>query len=255
MECCEELLGCLRQYVDTMEIQGKQLRKIQCLPNGKTGSSETSSGPDNQVDSGVVLLENMAVELGNPKCGSSSFLLWSTNSDLINDDQITFIGPDIIEVVGQSLPFGQVLLIGSTGLEKDHVIEVARVQRLSHNLKGYMVRSTPRYLWSRISKHAVEKGFSFKTLGQALILASKMKVSMNLCTEVIFITSSKEDIIQLDVIGSKAREKLMKLKKSMITNFDECIGKDCNDCTEKPTCDNIREIKNLRERRIFNRLA
>ena len=255
MESCEELLENLRQYVDTMAMEGKRIRRIQCLPNDKAGSSETSSGSDNQVDGGVVLQENTAVELGNPKSGSSSFLLWSTNIDLINDGQITLIGPDIIEVVGQSLPFGQILLIGSAGLEKELVIELARVQYLSHNIEGYMVRSTPRYLWSRINKHAVEKGFSFKTLGQALILASKMKVAKDLCVEVIFVTSSKEDIVQLDAIGSRARETIMKLKKSMITNLIDCAGEDCSDCPEKPTCDNVREIKILRERKIFNRLA
>lgn len=258
MKGCDELLEQVRQYIVSMASEGILTRIIQCLPKQEEFPEEPLVRFPGRGGESVVLEENTAVELGNPSCGSSSFLLWSRNTGLVNDGQVTLIGPDIPEAIGQSLPFGQILLLGGAGLEKEHILELARVQYLSHHLEGYMVRSTPRYLWSRVSKQAIEKGFSFETLGRAIIFACKKRISINLHVEIVFVTSSKEDIARLEMFGAKSRELIANLKRSMFANLnnDECTGENCGSCPERPTCDNLREILNLRERRrVRNRPA
>jgi CO dehydrogenase/acetyl-CoA synthase beta subunit len=70
--------------------------------------------------------------------------------------------------------------------EMDHL-------RYDISLKGYMMRAVSQYMreWSRISKEAINKGFSLFTLGGALIDKYR-KLNYIDAVEIIFVTSSKK---------------------------------------------------------------
>ncbi len=63
------------------------------------------------ANTGIILRDDTFVELGNPIAGSAAMVLWSDDSSLVVDGRITLVGPDVPESEGESLPFGQVLLV------------------------------------------------------------------------------------------------------------------------------------------------
>lgn len=244
----------LAEYVRGMREKGRQVREIDCpLTVSKLVEGlPVRIGP--QASSGLVLRGDTFVELGNPEAGSCAFLLWTDNPSLIRDGKITLIGPDIQESPGASLPFGQVLMVGGVGLGEEGHEALERNQYVADQIEGYMIRSVSELIWGRVSKDAAEKGFCFETLGRALMAIFKSEMRKVQAMEIVFVTSSKEDLQPLDGIGAQVRE----IAKNIVTknwqakgiNLVECtFGWDCNSCQYKPVCDNIRELIIVRKKK------
>ncbi len=243
----------LTEYGLEMREKGRQVKEIDC-PAAVSELVEglpVRVGP--QASSGIILRGDTFIELGNPNAGSCAFLLWTDNPSLISDGKITLIGPDIPESPGASLPFGQVLMVGGTGLgEKDHEALQANLY-IADQIEGYMIRSIPQCMWSRVSSDAAAKGFCFETLGRALMATFKSEVPKIEAMEIVFVTSSKEDLQLLDDIGTQVREISRNITKEVwkAKGFDiECtLGWDCRSCDYKPVCDEIREVVTVRKKK------
>ena len=72
--------------------------------------------------------------------------------------------------------------------------------------------------------------------------------------EVVFVTSSKEDVQQLDGIAAQvrkiAKDIVAKAWKAKGIDILECtFGWDCTSCPDRPVCDDIREIITVRKQR------
>ncbi len=57
-----------------------------------------------------------------------------------------------------------------------------------------MIKSIPQHMWSRVSLDAAGKGFNFEILGRALMAIYRSAVPKIEAMEVMFVTSSKEDL-------------------------------------------------------------
>jgi len=225
----------IEEYVEALCSKGRQIKLFEAnLPINIEHNS----------NQGVILREDTYVELGNPEAGSSAFILFTDNPTLIKDGRITLIGPDIKESEGKSIPFGQILIVGGTTLnEKEHE-SLKYASFIGDQIEGYMVRSQTNNIWSRVSKDAAQKGFDFETLGKALISIYKLNNPKIEKMEVIFITSSKEDINQLNEIADQVKKITKEIVKEnwKIKGYDiDCVF-DCRSCQEKPVCDEIREV-------------
>ena len=198
----------------------------------------------------VILKEDTFVELGNPLQGSASLVLWSRQVELIKDGIITLIGPDISEAPGGSLPFGQVILLGGAGLEDLDPARIERASNLAHSLEGYMIRGVPRKLWSRVSLEAGQKGFCFNVLGRVLMAHYRRLFTWLRAIEILFVTSSKADVEQLETISHEAKGKSLSIRKltRKQEGVYECEELNCESCSEKPTCDSIREVIVIRKK-------
>jgi CO dehydrogenase/acetyl-CoA synthase beta subunit len=196
----------------------------------------------------VVLKEDSAVELGSPLVGSTSMVLCSEDNGLVYNGRITLIGQDIPEVVGQSLPFGQVILIAGKTLTDDDLPKIERARDISNSLEGYLLRHAPLKIWSRVSLDAVHKGFTLATLGQALMINYREKISLD-AIEILFVTSSRVDIEALNTIAEKAHSKSLDIRKNLRARDGDltCEGVNCNTCPDKPACDTIRDIRLIRK--------
>jgi len=241
-------------YVEEVRRKGGQFREF----DSPTTVSELVGGLPVRVgpgaSSGVILRGDTFVELGSPDAGSCAFLLWTDNPSLIRDGRITLIGPDIQETPGASLPFGQVLMVGGKDLGKEEHSALEQSQYISDQVEGYMIRSTPERMWSRVGKDAAAKGFDFYTLGKALMTIFKSGVPKVQAMEVIFVTSSKEDVQRLDDIA----QQVQKIDKDIVREtwlsrgYDvlECtLGWDCDACADKPVCDQIRKVITVRKKK------
>jgi len=198
----------------------------------------------------VLLKEDTFTELGNPTAGSASMVLWTRQAELVRDGLLTRIGPDIAGSEGACLPFGQVVLLAGGGLADGQAADLDRAADLGHALEGYMIRRVPRKLWSRVSRDAAGRGFSLEALGRALTARYRQRFPELEAVEVLFVTSSKEDVEELGAIALKARGKGLSLRKLSRTGDGayECEDLNCESCPEKPTCDTLREVLVIRKK-------
>jgi CO dehydrogenase/acetyl-CoA synthase beta subunit len=242
----------IAEYVNGLRKDERKVRTFDC-PSAVSQlliNSPIKIGPD--AGSGIILREDAFIELGNPKAGSCNFIIYTKNPSLIKDGRIHLIGPDIQEKPGQSLPFGQVLLVGGKALEEDDQQVLEKSQYISGQVEGYMIRSAAQHIWSRVSKDAVKRGFNFNALGSALMAILKTEVPKIHAMEVIFVTSGKEDVEKLNTIASQINKinREIKKKKWRLKGIDiDCtLELDCSRCSEKLLCDNIREVLKIRKR-------
>jgi CO dehydrogenase/acetyl-CoA synthase beta subunit len=227
----------LRGYI---ESKGTQRRDVRLLDSGKGDRRY----PDFLKREGatIVLKEDTWLELGNPKTNSTAPVLVTDSLDLVDDGAITLIGPDIPEARG-SLPFAQILLIASNGLGDEDYRKVNSFQ-YGLELDGYMIKAIPSSLtiWSRVSKETAGKGFSFEVMGRAII--DRYKSAFDIPSiEIVFVTSSKEDVEELEGLHQKVT-RILKAMNKMIeeTSFD------CSSCEYLDVCGDVRQLGALRDK-------
>ncbi len=203
-----------------------------------------------KANSTIILKEDTHVELGHPLVGSCSAALATQDSSLVQNGRITLVGPDIPETSEKMLPFAQIVVaccrsdIGETSLTMDRALHALA------QIDGYMLRSVPDQIWARVSKDAARSGFSIRLLGRGLLSSLNEKCPGIAGSEIFFVTSNREDISALKGIVEPARDKLRKLQtyeRRPDGTYECTTSLDCNECPEKPVCDNIREVITIRK--------
>jgi CO dehydrogenase/acetyl-CoA synthase beta subunit len=241
------------KYIEQLRKRGLQVKQINCpvSPDQLLAGLPIKVGP--KSSGGVILRSDTFVELGNPDAGSAAFFLWTDDIAMLSGCRITLIGPDIPESEGASLPFGQVLIIGGTGLDVSDHSKLEGIQHVGDQIEGYMIKSVPQRTWSRISREAADKGFNFEMLGKALIYIYKSAVPKIEAMEVLFVTSSKQDLEPLDKIGEQVREIAYNITKETwkAKGYDiECFSAyDCESCPDSAACSEIKEMINVRKKK------
>ena len=71
----------------------------------------------------LVLGPDTAVELGNPKDASTSFLLWVNAPEKIKNGRITVVGPDLPQLTGKQVSFGKVVMIDAPDFNADNTYD------------------------------------------------------------------------------------------------------------------------------------
>jgi len=195
----------------------------------------------------IVLKEDTGLELGSPDKESLSCLLWTEDLSLITDSRITLLGPDFAESASESLAFGKVVLLGVQGFDEDNAYDRHKdldFLRYDLDLKGFMMRAVSQYMreWCRISHEALREGFSAQVLGTELMrLFRRMPYVASI--EVLFVTTSKEDVLRLKEITASA-ERIIAAMNKMAAEFDY----DCASCDYQEVCDEADGLRSMRER-------
>jgi CO dehydrogenase/acetyl-CoA synthase beta subunit len=240
------------QYIDDLRRKGRNIREINCPASTEDllKGLPVRVGPKAGTD--LILRGDTFVELGSPDVGSSSFLIWTDDPSLVKSGRITVIGPDIPESEGASLPFGQVIIAAGKKLSGDKHEFIDRTQYISDQIEGYMLKSMSRQMWSRVSKDAAAKGFSFETLGRALMAIFKSSIPEIEAVEVLFVTTSKDDLQPLQDLSEQIREISKNMTKEIwkTKGYDiECFSTfDCESCPESTVCNEIKEMVNVRKK-------
>jgi len=194
----------------------------------------------------LVLQSDTAIELGNPTTESVSLALWTETVGRVNDNRITLVGPDISATTKSQLPFGKIVLIEGSGFDEENAYDRYReidLVRFDLSLKGYMMRATSQYMreWSRISKESVKNGFSFSILASTLISELK-KIDYVKSVEVIFLTSTVQDVARFKPMAQKVDSINKALSKMMAE-----MSFDCADCEYEEVCDEVSALRNMRK--------
>jgi len=231
-------------FADDLRKKGVRAREFVAKDSPETlrESLPIRVGPG--ANRGIILRGDTFLELGNPSAGSCSHLLWTNDENLVHDGRITLLGPDIPEARGVDLPFGQMLLIEGAKLGPDHHEKLHQAQLIGDQIEGYMVRSSSEQLWSRVSKQAYEKGLCFEVLGKAIVTLIKSQVPEASGVEIVFFTSSKQDIKQLQNMTLQVKDLGSEILKETwkARGFDLECDFDCSSCHSKEVCDDIRDV-------------
>jgi len=192
----------------------------------------------------VILADDTAIDLGHPQTESLAFMLWTESMDKVEDGRITIIGSDLPKIRDKKVPFGKITLLRCHGINEDNAYDTYAeldMVRYKLNIDDYMLRALPQNMreWSRVSKKGLDSGFSLQVLGSELIHDYKQLEYVD-AAEIIFITSSVEDIRRLKPIG----EKTTRIIEAMNKIFDG-MDNDCNSCSFRDVCNEIDGLKLL----------
>jgi CO dehydrogenase/acetyl-CoA synthase beta subunit len=193
--------------------------------------------------SSLVLQEDSALELGNPSLASLAVLLW-TGGDEVEGGRVSIVGPDLAQTTGRSLPCAQVLLVSGEFASEYDSFRDLRDAVYDTRLQGLSVRRMPskQTVWCKVSREAMDDGFSLLDLGAAYIDALE-SVDGVWAAEALFVTSSPADVSLLAPAASGAQrlvEAMMKMYQEQ--NFD------CETCEYQDVCDTVMDLKNIRRK-------
>jgi len=209
---------------------------------------------DPSIANDIIFKEDTFLELGGPSNSSGSLILPISDEKELNeiiDGKITVIGKDIQEVEAGSLDFAQVFIMGGDGIVEISVKDLDRNTRSINNLEGYMIRATPRKLWTRVSSDVAKKGFTLKNLGEAFNIVLREEISQLTSLEIIFITTSGEDIKKLqklntliyNIYGTSKTLQYLEQYQELIKKRDDCgFDWDCSSCDYSVICDEIDDV-------------
>ncbi len=236
----------MRDYEDDLRIKGRVVRAWAVDRPRIGGQAETPA------QSPLILREDTAVELGGPATAGTTFLLWTDDVSLVSDGRITLIGPDITETTEAVLPFGQVVLVAGSSLNKELQPRLERDLRDAEAVPGYAVRSTGGRIWSRVSREARNQGFSLRQLGSTILTHFRRKQDAVTAAEIVFITSGVEDVQSLERIGAQVRKLSHDLRRERLKQVSDDVyecqtGVSCDVCTDKEVCTDIRQIVVIRK--------
>ncbi|MHB8895805.1 MAG: hypothetical protein ACYC99_11610 [Candidatus Geothermincolia bacterium] len=193
--------------------------------------------------SSLVLQEDVALEIGNPRIASLSMLLWSEGSDVVSG-RVSLVGPDIGEAAEPSIPFARVLIASGVFPDEYDSYRDLRDAVYDTHLEGLSVRTMPskQTVWCRVSRGAFGSGLSLVDLGAAYI-DSLEEVDGVTAAEALFVTSSAADVARLSGAASGAQrlvEAMMKMYQEQ--NFD------CETCEYQDVCDTVMDLKKIRKK-------
>ncbi len=193
----------------------------------------------------LVLQKDAAFELGASGRGSANYVLFTSSGELVDKDQILLYGPDLREI-GGPVDFARIVLL-RVGVLDDDSEQVYRTLKDIEFAKyhvypeGYMVRMSPENYREqvRVSKQALKKGISFRSIGAGYVRAYKNDPNV-LNATVIFLTAPGFDYEAMKGIAKKAND-----VTNTLTHILEGLSTDCSVCALKDICDEVEGMKEL----------
>lgn len=242
-------IGAIRAFYDDVRASGRRVREWQVGVEPRDPLfTPAPPGPGTTL----VMRSETFVELGGPTVESCAFAMIAGEDARVRDGRVRLVGPDIPEATaGEILPFGQVVVAEGETLGEAALSELAEAQRLGGRIGGFMVKSTPGHVWCRVGVGLAGQGFGFADLGAALVGLIKHAVWGVEAAEVLFVTSSGEDVARLALIGEAVDEISRAVKarrwKERGIDISECaFGGHCGSCAEKNVCDNVKKLAHMR---------
>ena len=237
----------MHEFIHQMRAVGRSVKVWQAQGRGlkhRGGLDQFPVAVGTGAQRSIILRSDTYAELGNPEIGSAAISLFTNQTSLVQDGRITLIGPDIAEIGGQSVPFGQIVIVGGKALRNDDVEKLQRAAIVGDRIEGYLMRSLPQSIWSRVSKDAAAKGFSFEVQGKALQFLFKTENPKIEMMEVVFVTSGREDVKALGELAVQVRKISREIVREnwKIKGYDIDCSQNCSTCADKPVCDDIREV-------------
>ena len=193
----------------------------------------------------LVLQKDAAYELGAAGRGSANYVLFTSSAELADKDQILLYGPDLKDIKGDC-DFARIVLLRVGVLDDDNeqvyrILKDIEFAKYHVYPEGYMVRMSPENHREqvRVSKKALKKGISFRSIGASYIRAYKKDPNV-LSATVIFLTAPGYDYNAMKANAKKASD-----ITNTLTHIFEGLSTDCSVCSLKGICEEVEGMKEL----------
>ena len=200
----------------------------------------------------IILEEETGIELGGMKKKSFSLIFPIEEAQLIETGKISILGPEIDECLDKNIDFGMMILIGVENSTEKDINELRQLSFISNGIEGFSIRTIPRRFWCRLSTSALQKGFSFEFLGNAIISLYKQKFKGLIKTiEVILISSYPDSIEKFITLSSEITDRFKEKWRKKIEEWKKRIDCDydwgCEICPYQVECLDIKQVLVSRE--------
>ena len=192
-----------------------------------------------------ILQKDAAFELGASGKGSANYVLFTSDAELVNRDQVLLYGPDLREIRGD-VDFARIVLLRVGVLDDDdeqvyRTLKDIELAKYHVYPEGYMVRISPESYREqvRVAKQALRRGLSFRAVGNSYIKAYRKDPNV-LNATVIFVTAPGFDYAEMKGIAKKASD-----ITNTLTHILEGLSTDCSVCALKDICDEVEGMKEL----------
>lgn len=234
-----------------MKLYDEVINKWSDLINGHSLKKLNVSSKENWIDVGnhqMILRSDMAYELGGSV--PSIYALGSTavtaNKDLVSEDELILIGPDLNEIDGDiSYARLTIALVEENSIGDGNTLynAIKKIDNVRYhvNPEGFMTRVSSVYGREsiRISKNALQKGLNFEKVGNLLLKKYHENKDIK-AVKLVYITEPSFDFKALEESTKKA---------SSITQTIDHIMKDamtdCNTCSLQKVCDEVEGLRQL----------
>ena len=232
-EILDQTISAMRKFMDAMPLHAGRILD-------KTVWSQ-ASGPN------IVIGNDVGMELGSPKTESFAGLVWTNQRELIPQDKIIRIGPDIGESSKKEIPYGKVVMVAVDDVDKENAYAGYRMMdevRYKIHLEGFMMRASSQNQreWFRVSKDALGKGFSLDIVGSRMIQGLKELPFVH-NAEIVFITVDNERVSQVREICRPVFRVVSAMHK-MVNEMEP----DCNECDYTDVCSSANAMKSEKRR-------
>ncbi len=183
----------------------------------------------------------------------SAFELSGTGFNLVTsspvDDGITLIGSEL-SAIKKDCKFTRISLVQIDDQENEqkayNLIRKIEYVKYHYFPDGYMIRTSSRSHKEivRVSKEAVKKGISFRSVGNLLINKYKENPAVK-AVRVIFITSPEAEHKAFESMAEKGNNITETLNHIM-----NSVNFDCDSCNLKPICDEVEGMRELHFKNI-----
>jgi len=195
----------------------------------------------------VILQEETGLELGGMNKESFLLIYPMKEKNLLQDGNITLIGPEIKNIQQKSIDFGLLLLISIKDQASQELKLLNSFTFISNSIEGFSIRSVPRRFWSRISTQVLKKGFSFQLLTKAILYLYRIKFSDLIeAMEIILINSYPDIIENFLIISSELTHKLKEEWLEKLDDWKKRIDCDyewgCQICPYQVECYEIKKV-------------
>lgn len=200
------------------------------------------------TDSGqneLVLTRDAAYELGGGNAPAANFTCVTSSSDLVTEDKVVLIGPDLGQI-REDTSFTRIVFLhvnDISGEDQEAFRTIRDMEFVKYHVfpEGYMMRVSPenRREQVRVSKQAIKRGISFRAIGNSFIKEYKKNPLIDHVT-IIFVTGDKPLCKELAETAKKVDTITMTLNHIM-----DGLSTDCNVCSFKQVCDEVEGMKEL----------
>ena len=242
----------IREFLKNEHDIGKNLITIQSTSNQFNANDDTKIkfGLDKYKE--IILEEETGLELGGINKKSFSVVIPIEEINLLHAGNVKLLGNEINTIEELKMDFGIILLIGINKDNQKNIAELRQLNFLSDGIEGFSIRTIPRRFWCRISSSALQKGFSFEFLGNAIIQLYRQKFkALVKSVEVIFINSYPDSIDRFIVLSLEILAEIREKWKKKIDEWRKRIDCEydwgCEICPYQEECYEIKQILASRE--------
>ena len=231
-----------------MELYNSLIKDTKAFFDGKNPQRWSYNERDCWTDLGsseLVLQKDAAYELGAMGKGSANYVLFTSNAELVEHDEVELYGPDLKDIKGDC-DFARIVLLRVGMLDEDDEIVYRTLKDIEFAKypvypEGYMVRMSPESYREqvRVSKTALRKGVSFKRIGMSYIKEYRKNPNV-LAAKVIFVTEKGMDYAAMQKEAKKAND-----VTGTLTHILEGLPTDCSVCALKDVCEEVEGMKEL----------